>query len=45
MQEKNIVPQIVFEILKLKKSCNLIYSEHFGLQLEEQIFPTHTVFI
>ena len=31
MQEKNIVPQIVFEILKLKKSYNLIYSEHFGL--------------
>ena len=31
MQKMNIMPQIVFEILKFKKSCNLIGGEHFGL--------------
>ena len=44
IQKKNIIPQIVFEILKFKKSCNLICGEHFGLKLEKQIFPRHTVF-
>ena len=29
MQKENITPQIVFEILKFKKSSNLICSEHF----------------
>ena len=31
MQKKNIIPQIVFKILKFKESCNLICGEHFGL--------------
>ena len=44
MQKMNIMPQIVFEKLKSKKSCNLIDGEHFGLKLEYQIFPRHAVF-
>ena len=36
MQKMNITPQIVFEILKFKKSCNLICGDHF----EKQIFQT-----
>ena len=40
----NIIPQIVFEKLKLKKACNLIGGDDFGLQLENQIFPRHGVF-
>ena len=31
MQKMNIITQIVFEILKFKKSCDLIRGEHFGL--------------
>ena len=31
MQKMNIITQIVFEILKLKKSCNLIGGEHFDI--------------
>ena len=30
MQRMNIIPQIAFEKLKLKKSWNLIGGEHFG---------------
>ena len=30
-QKMNFIPHIVFEILKFKKSCNLIGREHFGL--------------
>ena len=30
----NIVTQIVFEVLKFKKSCNLIGGDHFCLQLK-----------
>ena len=44
MQKINVIPQIVFETLKFKKSCNLIGVEHLGLQLENQIFPRHAVF-
>ena len=39
MQKTNIIPQIVFEELKFKKYCDLIRGEHFGLKLENQIFP------
>ena len=45
MHEMNIIPQIVFEILTFKNSCNLIGGDHFGQQLENQIFTRHTVFI
>ena len=38
MQKMNFTPQIVFEILKFKKSCNLIGREHFDLYTENQIF-------
>ena len=31
MQEMNIIPHKVFELLKFKKSYNLIGGEHFGL--------------
>ena len=31
MQKMNIMPQVVSEILKFKKSYNLIGGEHFGL--------------
>ena len=44
MKKMNIIPQIVFKKLKLKKACNLIGGEDFGLQLENQIFPRHGVF-
>ena len=40
----NITPEIVFEILKFQKSCNLISGGHFHLQIENQIFPRHLVF-
>ena len=39
-----IIPHIVFEKLKFKKSCSLIAGEHFGLSLENQLFPRHAVF-
>ena len=42
MQKINLIPQI-FEKLKFKKSCNPIGGEHFGLLLENQIFPRHLV--
>ena len=38
----NIIPQIAFEKLKLKKACNLIGGEDFGLQLENQIWSSQT---
>ena len=38
MKKINIIPQIVFEILKFKKFCNLICGEHYNLR---QIFPRH----
>ena len=44
MQKTNIIPQIIFEKLRFKKSCNLIGGQHFGLQLENQIFPRHEAF-
>ena len=31
MQKMKIMPQIGWEILKFKKSCDLIGKEHFGL--------------
>ena len=31
MQKMKIIPEIVLEILKFKKSCNLIGGEHFGI--------------
>ena len=31
IEKMKIIPQIVFELLKFKKSCNLIDEEHFGL--------------
>ena len=34
MQKMNIIPQIVFEILKIKESCRMIGGEHFDLQTE-----------
>ena len=37
MQKMNI-PLIVFEILKIKKSYNLIGGQQFGLLLDNQIF-------
>ena len=33
-KKANFLPQIVFEILKFKKLCNLIGLEYFQLQLE-----------
>ena len=33
-EKANFLPQIVFEILKFKKLCNLIGLEYFQLQLE-----------
>ena len=44
MQKMNITPQMVFEILKFKKFCNLIGGDYFGLQFENQNFPRHAVF-
>ena len=44
MQKMNIILQTVFEILKFKKSCNLIGGKNFGLQLNNQIFPRHAFF-
>ena len=44
MQKINIILQTVSDILKFKKSCNMICEEHFGLYLEKQIFPRHAVF-
>ena len=44
MQKKNIIPEIVFEILKFKKCCNLICGEHFGLQLWEADFSSYIQF-
>ena len=42
MQKMNFIPQIVFEILKFKKSCNLIGREHFGLfSPDMQILQNH----
>ena len=38
-KKMKIIPQIVFEKLQLKKSCNLIGEEHFGLKLETRFFP------
>ena len=38
MSKMNFVPQIVFEKIKFKQSCNLIWQEYFHLQLENQIF-------
>ena len=38
------MPQIVFEILRFKNSCNLIGGYHSGLQFENQTFPRHAVF-
>ena len=38
MQKMKFIPQIVFEIVKFKKSCNLIGQEHFYSQLENQNF-------
>ena len=44
MQKTNYnIPQIVFEV-KFDKFCNLICGQHFGVQLEKQIFPRHAVF-
>ena len=43
MQKMNVIPRTVFEKLKFKKSCNLTDGEHFGLQLENQIFPRHVL--
>ena len=34
----NIIPQIVFEILKFKKSCSLIGKEYFGYNLKTSFF-------
>ena len=44
MQKINIIPQLVFETLKFKNSCNRIGGEHFGVQPENQIFPRDAVF-
>ena len=45
MQKANFLPQIVFEILKFRKICNLIGLEYFQLQLKNYIFHSHEVFI
>ena len=37
MQKVNFLPQIVFELLKFKKLCNLTGQEHFQLQLKNRI--------
>ena len=37
MKKINIIPQIVFEILKFKKFCNLICGEHYNLR--HRFFP------
>ena len=34
MQKMNIVPQKVFEILKFKRSCDLICGEHWAITWE-----------
>ena len=34
MQKRNFLPQIAFEILTIKKLCNMIGGEHFQLQLK-----------
>ena len=39
MQKVNIMPQIVFEILKFKKSCNLIGGGPFTYNLRTRSFP------
>ena len=44
MQKMNFIPQIVFEILKFNLSCNLIGREHYGLQIENQIFSRNAIF-
>ena len=36
LQKKNIIPHIVFEILKFKKSCNLIGGEHLAYNLRSR---------
>ena len=43
-QELNFIPQLVFEILWVKESCNLIGPEVFGPKLKNQIFPRYVVF-
>ena len=43
MQKMNFIPQIDFEILKFKKSCNLIGREHFDLKIENHIFSRHAI--
>ena len=43
MQKMNIIPQIVFETLRLTKSSNLTGGEHFGLQIENQIFSRRAI--
>ena len=45
MQKISIIPKLAFDKLKFNKSCYLIGEEYFGLQLENQIFPRHAVFI
>ena len=45
MQKANFLPQIVFEILKFRRICNLIGLEHFQLQLKNYIFHSHEAFI
>ena len=45
MQKANLLPQKVVKILKFKKSCNVIGRQHFQLQLKNQIFHSHVVFI
>ena len=44
MQKMNIIPQILFEILKFKKSSTLTSGENSGFLPEIQIFPRHAVF-
>ena len=51
MQKENFIPQLIFEISKFKKLCNLIGWEHFQLELRklsnavQEIFQSHAVFI
>ena len=44
MQNMKFISQIVFEVLKTKKSCKPIGLVHFCLQLQNQIFDIHTAF-
>ena len=39
MQKMNTITEIVFERLKLKKSCNLIGGEHFAHKLRKRFSP------